>query len=166
MENLDPNAQSLLAECRRGADWLSRILCMFFPGVAAIIVAMLHRDFIDSATAHSAWGLCAIALIGLGILQSKHRNLPTVLGTMIAVLAATYIFFHVASAHPEQWIFLGWAFGMFGMMIWTFLVLFGIDLSERAAALYGWPWRIVGMIWVMAVFCAPFGLVVLLAGRG
>ena len=166
MESPNSNAQPLLAECRRGADGLSRILCTFFPGVAIIVTVMLFRDFIEPAIAHSVWALCSAALIGLGILRSEHKNVPAVLGTLIAVLAAMYIFFQVASAHPDQWVFLGWAFGIFGLMIWAGLWHIGIEFSERVAVIYGWPWRIVGMTCMTIVLCTPFGLILLLAARG
>ena len=83
MDVPNPNAQSLLVECGRGAEGLSRILCMFFPGVALIIAVMLIRDFIEPAIANSAWALCSTGLIGLGILRSKCKNTPTMLGTII-----------------------------------------------------------------------------------
>ena len=161
----NPNAQSLLVECGRGAEGLSRILCMFFPGVALIIAVMLIRDFIEPAIANSAWALCSTGLIGLGILRSKCKNTPTMLGTIIAVTAATYIFFQVASAHPDQWIFLGWAFGMFAIMLWAGLLHFGIEFSEHVVIMYGWPWRILGMIYVAVMLSVPFGLI-LLTARG
>lgn len=168
MESPSSNAQSLLAECRRNAERLSPVPCMFFSGVATIIAVMLSRDFIDPAVAYSAWAVCSTALIGIGVLRSKQRNSPTVLGTIIALLAAMYIFFQVASAHPDQWIFLGWAFGIFSTMIWASLVHLGIAFSDRvdADANYGWPWKIAGMIYVIIVFCTPFGLILLLAARG
>ena len=166
MESPNSNAQDLLAEYRRGIDAFSRILCMFFPGVAFIIAVMLFRDFIDPAVAYSVWALCSTALIGVGILRSNHKNLPTVLGTIIAVLAATYVFFQVASAHPDQWVFVGWAFGMFSMMIWAGLLHLGIAFFERAAAIYGWHWKIVGMVYMTIVLSIPFGLILLWAAQG
>ena len=163
MENINSNAQPLWVECRRGADWFSRVLCMFIPGLAAIIGVMLIRDFIEPAIAHSAWALCSVILIGLGILRSDHKNAPALLGTLIAVVAATYFFFQVAATHPDQWIFLGWAFAIFAIPTWMALIHFGVELSERAAVIYGWPWRIAGMIYMMTMFGIPLAFVVLLA---
>ena len=161
MESSDQKVQSLLIECRRGADGLSRVLCMFFPGIAVIIAVMLARDFIESHVAYSVWALCSTALVGLGTLRSKSRNLPTMLGTSIAIFAAIYVFFEVVSAHPDQWIFLGWAFGMLGLMIWSFSVQFGIEFLESVAVVYGHPWRVVGMAYMIIMFSAPFALVLI-----
>ena len=163
MGNTNSNARPLWVECRRGADWFSRILCMFIPGLAATIALMLIRDFIEPGIAHSAWVFCSVILIGLGILRSDHKNAPALLGTLIAVVAATYFFLRVAAAHPDQWIFLGWAFAIFAIPTWMALMRFGVDLSERAAVIYGWPWRIVGVIYMMTMLGIPLAFVVLLA---
>ena len=163
MESPNSNAQALLVEWRRAADGLSRILCVFFPGVAAIIAIMLLRGFIEPTIAYSAWAFCSTALIGLGVLRSEHRNWPAILGTIIAVPAATYIFLQIVSAHPDQWVFLIWAFNIFGMAVWAGLAHLGIAFSERATAIYGWPWRVVEMIYMIMMFGALLGWILLMA---
>ena len=166
MESPNSNAQNLLAEYRRSINVFSHILCMFFPGVAFIVATMLFRGWIDPTVAYSVWALCSTALMGVGILRSKHKNLPAVLGTIIAIFGATYAFSHVTSSYPDQWLFVGWAFGMLSTMIWASLIQLGVALFERATDIYGWYWNIIGMLYMIVMFSIPFGLILLWAARG
>ena len=136
---------------------------MSIAGGAVLTAIMMFRGFIEPAVANSTYALCSIALIGLGLLLSKVKNLPALLGTVIAVFASAYAFSQVVSAHPDQWIFLGYAFGLFAMGMWSSLLLFGNDFLEFAIANSGWVWRVAALIYTSAVFSIPFGLILLYA---
>lgn len=161
MRSPSPTIQFLQAECRRTVNTLCFTLSMSIAGGAGVTAIMMFRGFLEPAVANSLYALCSIALIGLGLLYGKSRNPPTLLGTAIAILAAAYIFFQAIYAHPDQWVFLVFAFGILVIGNWAILVLFGNDFLEFAIANSGWFWRVVALIYTVIVFSIPFGLILL-----
>ena len=166
MKSSNPTIQFLLADCRRTMAVLSLMLSGGMVVAAAIVVMALFEGLIEPTVAHSAWALCSVALIGLGLLQSRSKNWPTVAGTAIAVLATVYILTQSISTNPEQQSLVWFAFAMPALVVWANLVVFGSDFLKFTTTNSGFGWQIVATAYMITAFGAPMGLILLLLGIG
>ena len=161
MGNSNSTTQFLRTECRRTVEALYYTQLLFAIGGVVMTAFFMFHGVLEPVVANSTYALCSTALIGLGLLRSRPRNLPVSVGTAIAVLAAAYALSQALSTHPDQRVPLMIAFGALVVGGWTILMSFGGDFLNFTAANSGWLWRAAAFAYTLIVFSIPFTLVIL-----
>ena len=147
------------------------IPALFTVGFALIAMwtvtaLILFKGEISQSIFYVISSFCATGFLGLGLLWSKSRNIPTILGTIIALFAAGFALFQVIQNYPtEEWIKPIWTLSMSAIGLWGSLVLATTRFVDTAAKEKSWIWWVVGWILFFAVFAIPFVLMIIFAPR-
>lgn len=156
MEHPDPTIRFLQTKSRRAADTFCDMALLFTVGGVVMTAFFMFHGVLEPVVAGSVYALCSTALIGLGLLRSQSRNLPALLGTTIAILAAAYTLSQVLSAYPNQQVPLILAFASLAIGAWTTLMSFGQDFWHFTMFNSSWRWHVAAAAYTFVVFSIPF----------
>ena len=120
--------------------------------------------------AYPMLGLCSTGLLGIGLLLAGNQNVPTLMGSIIAVFAAGVALVHAASNRPvEEWIIPTYVLILVCLAVSSALLhgaMSVLNIFERERS---WGRLIVGWVCVCALVGIPFAsmliVVMALAGR-
>ena len=121
--------------------------------------------------AYPMLGLCSTGLLGMGLLLTGTRNVPTLLGAAVAVFAAGFAVVQAAANRPAvEWIIPAYALVFVGLAVWSPLLSGAMRVLNVFEREESWGRLLVGWVCVGTLILAPVGAIIavvfVLAVRG
>ena len=157
MTDSNPTVAFLRDRCHHAGAVLYQVLPFCIAWIAITTAIMMFRGFLDATVTSATYALCSVLAIGLGLLYGKQANVLIWLGTIIAGFAASYAFYQVVAAHPDQWVLLGFSFGFPLMSLWALVASYGNDISAFANKNPHWANSLLMLAHILLVFGIPMG---------
>ena len=137
---------------------ISFVATPFLVLVAAFTVWGMLSGGTSPSVAYPMLGLCCTGLLGMGLLLAGNQNVPTLMGSLLAVFAAGIALVEAVSNRPlEEWIIPTYALFFVGLAIWVTLLAGAMRVLNVFDREGSWGRLLVGWVCVGALILAPIG---------